>query len=85
MKFLFFVRSPIGVLFANQGQYCGNRCVRDAYMNYFSSDKMTGTHEDRRCSHCDTQPKLVYQMLDSRSGKTIRMFECKCGERSWDQ
>lgn len=54
-------------------------------MNYFSSDKMTGTHEDRRCSHCDTQPKLVYQMLDSRSGKTIRMFECKCGERGWDQ
>jgi hypothetical protein len=55
------------------------------YMNCFSPDKMTGTHEDRRYWHCDTQPKLVCKMLDSRSGKTIRMFERRCGERSWDQ
>jgi hypothetical protein len=54
-------------------------------MDYFSPEKMTRTQEDHRCSNCDTQRMLIYQMLDSRSGKTIRMFECKCGERSWDQ
>ena len=48
-------------------------------------DKLSGkeTCEDRRCERCDAQPRLVREMLDSRSGKTVRMFECKCGERAW--
>jgi transposase, IS5 family len=29
---------------------------------------------------CDVQPCLVRQILDSRTGRSIRMFERKCGE-----
>ena len=54
-------------------------------MNFFSSDKPSGkeTREDRRCQRCDAQPRLVRQILDPRTGRSIRMFECKCGERTW--
>jgi hypothetical protein len=34
---------------------------------------------------CDAMPKLVRQMLESPTGKTVLMFECKCGEHSWSQ
>src|ERR1700743_2284092 len=37
------------------------------------------------CPRCDAMPSLVRQMLDSRTGKTVRMFECECGERVWSQ
>jgi hypothetical protein len=55
-------------------------------MNFYSGNKLSGkeTREDRRCRECDAQPRLVLNMLDPHSGRTIRMFECECGERSWD-
>jgi hypothetical protein len=55
-------------------------------MKFFSSEKPLGkeTREDRRCSRCDAQPRLVLQMLNPRNGNTVRMFECKCGERTWN-
>ena len=51
-------------------------------MNYFSSEKFKGAkaHEERRCK-CGAQPKLSHKMMDPRRGLTIRMFECRCGER----
>jgi hypothetical protein len=54
-------------------------------MNYLSPDAMSAeeAREAPRCSRCDAQPRLVRQMLDSRSGKTIRMFKCACGAQSW--
>jgi transposase-like protein len=39
---------------------------------------------DERCPHCDSVLQLVRTMLDSRSGKSVRMFKCKCGARTWD-
>jgi len=53
-------------------------------MNYFSSDRLSGpkVREEFRC-RCGAQPKLVRKILDPKSGSTIRMFECQCGERSW--
>jgi hypothetical protein len=63
-------------------------------MNFFNGDKLSGkeTQWDRRCPHCDAQPRLVpeqprlvREMMDSRTGRIIRMFECKCGERTWDE
>ena len=35
-----------------------------------------------RC-RCGAQPKLLRKMMDPRTGMTVRMFECQCGERSW--
>jgi hypothetical protein len=39
----------------------------------------------KRCK-CGHPFDLVRSMLNVRSGKTVRMFECKgCGERTWDE
>jgi hypothetical protein len=52
-------------------------------MNFFGSEKLTG--EDCRCMKCDAQFYLVRRILDPVTGKTIRMFECKCGNRTWSE
>jgi hypothetical protein len=49
------------------------------------SDTYSQTRGYRRCQRCDTEPTLRCQILDSRNGKTIRMFECKCGEKTWSE
>jgi hypothetical protein len=37
-----------------------------------------------RCPRCNSGSLLVRTMLDPRNGKSVRMFECKCGARTWD-
>jgi hypothetical protein len=56
-------------------------------MNFFSNGKLFGkeTREHRRCVKCDAEPSLVHKMLEPRTGKTIRMFECECGTWTWDE
>ena len=56
-------------------------------MKFVSSDKLTvkEIREDCRCKKCDAQLYLVRRILDPLSGKTIRMFECKCGSRTWSE
>jgi hypothetical protein len=34
----------------------------------------------RRWSVCAALPRLAQSMLDSRKGKTVRLFQCQCGE-----
>jgi hypothetical protein len=36
------------------------------------------------CPKCASQPRLLIAVLDSRKGKTVRVFECRCGELIWD-
>jgi hypothetical protein len=38
----------------------------------------------RRCPTCAAAPRLTHSMLDARNGKTVRLYECECGERIWD-
>ena len=38
----------------------------------------------RRCPTCAAFPKLTHRFLDPRQGKTIRLYQCQCGERIWD-
>jgi hypothetical protein len=40
---------------------------------------------NRCCPLCDEMPRIVRKILDSRTGKTVCMFECKCGEHSWSE
>jgi len=56
-------------------------------MNFFSIDKFSGqkTHEVSRCIECDAEPRLVHNILEPRTGRTIRMFECKCGAHTWSE
>ncbi|HWY76353.1 MAG TPA: hypothetical protein VN281_12085 [Verrucomicrobiae bacterium] len=29
-------------------------------------------------------PRLILKFLDVRRGKTVRLYQCKCGEYIWD-
>jgi hypothetical protein len=37
----------------------------------------------RACSHCGKRPALLRSMLNPKTGRTVRMFKCKCGEQTW--
>jgi hypothetical protein len=37
----------------------------------------------KRCPTCEGIPQKVRSFLDPIGGKTIRLMECKCGERIW--
>ena len=40
--------------------------------------------DDVACPICAVRTRLVRAFLDSREGKTVRMFEChECGELVW--
>jgi hypothetical protein len=40
--------------------------------------------DDVFCPICAMRTRLVRDFLDSREGKTVRMFECReCGELVW--
>jgi hypothetical protein len=58
---------------------------RGENMNYIRTDKPFGekTREEIRCIKCYAQPDLVRRILDPVTGNTVRIFECKCGIRTW--
>jgi hypothetical protein len=38
-----------------------------------------------RCPACNARARrLTHRLLDSRTGKTIRVYHCQCGEWIWD-
>ena len=39
----------------------------------------------RSCPRCEAMPNFVRQILDPCTGKTVRMFECKCGKHRWTE
>jgi hypothetical protein len=40
--------------------------------------------QDRRCTNCGAPPHLIQTLLDTRHGKSVRLFECKCGKLIWE-
>jgi formate dehydrogenase maturation protein FdhE len=40
---------------------------------------------DRACNVCGEKPNLLRSMLDTQTGRTVRMFKCKCGEQTWQE
>lgn len=55
-------------------------------MNYFSGDKLTGkeTREEGGAVRCPIRIGPSYTR-PARYGRTIRMFECKCGSHAWSE
>lgn len=45
----------------------------------------TQPKEPTRCPACAAFPRLSQQFMNSRDGKTVRLYECPCGERIWDE
>jgi hypothetical protein len=35
------------------------------------------------CGRCGSKPWLVHEILDVKTGGTLRMFRCICGEQIW--
>jgi hypothetical protein len=38
----------------------------------------------KRCPTCAAFPRLAHSMLNSRNGRTVRLYQFDCGERIWD-
>jgi hypothetical protein len=38
----------------------------------------------RRCRFCGEKLELVRTVMNEQTGQMIHMFECRCGERIWD-
>jgi len=41
--------------------------------------------DSRGCRSCDNKLRLVRAVYYPETKETIRMFECGCGERTWDE
>lgn len=51
-----------------------------------SSDELPDLRlrDEFRC-RCGAQARIVRKIMDPRKGLTVRIFECRCGERSWTE
>ncbi len=36
-----------------------------------------------KCGRCGATPRLAHKILSVRTGGTLRMYKCECGERTW--
>jgi hypothetical protein len=39
----------------------------------------------RACERCGDKAIITRTLLSIYTGKTVRMFECSCGHRSWEE
>ena len=60
------------------------RLTRDARFDglFFTAVRSTGDSNLGKLTNLYTASTLA---LDPNTGKTIRMFECLCGQRSWSE
>jgi lysyl-tRNA synthetase class I len=40
--------------------------------------------QEPRCPACGALPRVHVKFLDSKRGKMVRLYRCKCGARVWD-
>lgn len=55
-------------------------------MDFIGSDTYSHltVREEPPCK-CGAHPRIVRKMMNPKTGKTVRMFECQCGTRSWTE
>jgi len=69
----------------NQYEFIETGSLIEKVENLKSSAKKACTEkpgDGRRCG-CGAQFRLVHTMVDPRTGRDVRIFECKCGQQSW--
>jgi len=42
------------------------------------------SHTKKICSACGERLNLVRTMVNPRTGCIVHMFECRCGQRTWN-
>ena len=52
-------------------------------MSFTSGAESFKSPDDVRCKKCSAVPTLAHKILDPRTGGTLRMYKCKCGEQMW--
>ena len=59
----------------------------DAEMELFRAEKFGHFESNsvRVCATCNDRIKLMRTVFFPETAETIRMFECDCGERIWDE
>jgi hypothetical protein len=61
---------------------------RAAFMNDEFKNEVFSSYDPnpiRICSQCDKKPAMVRSMLNPKTGRTVRMFKCECGEQTWSE
>jgi hypothetical protein len=57
-------------------------------MELFRAEKFgdleSGQSSIRGCRFCDNKLRLIRVVYYPETKETIRVFECDCGERTWD-
>ena len=55
-------------------------------MELFAAEKFAEVQSvsTKRCHFCGEKLELIRTVMDSDTGHVTHMFECKCGERVWD-
>jgi hypothetical protein len=60
-----------------------------AVMELFKAEKFGDLESNddslRECRSCDNKLKLIRAVYYPETESTIRVFECDCGERIWDE
>jgi len=59
-------------------------------MELFRAEKVAegihspSTGSTKRCRFCGETPELMRKMLDMDTGHILQIYECQCGDRTWD-
>jgi len=56
-------------------------------MDLFLAEKVAVLESEtthKTCRSCGERLKLIRTMVNSRTGSIVHMFECQCGQRTWD-
>jgi formate dehydrogenase maturation protein FdhE len=66
--------------------YSRARIARRREQQMIDNEALSARLQDtqRRCPVCAAVPRLAQTILDIRNGKTVRLLQCQCGERIWD-
>jgi hypothetical protein len=56
---------------------------RDAMTTKAVAAPMQSQEKGPRCPTCAAFPSPLYSMLEPRTGKTVKLQQCQCGERIW--
>lgn len=72
--------------FRNQACIPGTQFGGRAAVELFLAEKVAvmESETNKSCRSCGERLKLIRTMVNSRTGSILHMFECQCGERTWD-
>ena len=56
-------------------------------MELYSGEKVGDFASETKkiCRNCGEKLKLIRTMVNPRTGWIVHMFECRCGQRTWEE